>query len=319
MGIARLMKTFRVHWGAKMTADTPDKDRTVPIPPPSTPRTPQKEAEYEAASRISKKQLKQKILAIAVKEQRQGDSRPAWYVHGAVMQQYGTEPGSLTPLVPVATPSSERKHPQSCEKSRQVSPETPCAGSASGSKKGVKRKVEGMQSVKTLFEALIKSPPSYVNKPSAKKPRIEPLTCGTADTLEPPNKKARHAECDANKISNATPRNDPAVVIVVDDDSANGCDESKENTTPTTSPPLSSVLPSTRTPSRGLEPSCLQGVRSSPGALYPPLQECRRQGQMFGSGGVAEGEQGIDWQAVTLKSKADANIMVVSADVHELQ
>ncbi len=328
MGIARLMKTFRVHWGARMAADT-NRDKDSPSPPSSTLplATPQRDAEYETASGISKRQLERKILAIATKEQRQGHHRPIWYVQDAVMQQYNLDPTSLTPLVPVATPFSEK----SCEKVHQVSPETPCSSSG-GKKKGVKRKIERMQSVKSLFEALVKSPPNSSGKPSAKKAKLELPTfgvesrvpCANAEPLEPVNKGARCAEVGAGRLPMAAPSETPDVVIILEDSSDNSDQSStKENATPTTSPPppqvpvLPSVCPMDHkpgVPTKQLSGPALQGGGRSL-ELIVPLQESTNT-QTCGSGGVAAGELGVNWQAVIKKSETDVNMVVVSADVH---
>lgn len=313
MGIARLMKTFRVHWGAKVMVDA-GRDADMPMPPPtpsSLPETPQREAEYERASGISKRQLEKKILAIATKEQRQGDHRPVWYVHGTVLQQYGIDPEGLTPLVPMATPFSEKKQPHSCEKTRQVSPETPFSGGNGGSKKkGIKRKTGGMQSVKTLFEALAKSPPGPLGEPCAKKAKVEPPSRGLSQ-------RASHSQTEMPEppIKRARLTDSPSDDVIILDNSGDVTGHSKENTAPITSDP---VLPSVHQMNHKPEglmmthPPLPPSIDGTPA----PLQECTNAQGHDQAGSVTATQQGIDWQAIALKDRAEANVLVVSADVH---
>lgn len=103
IGVNKIIKTFRTHWGAKVSINSPN-----PVPPAedkpvdSTPKStnPTQMQEYANASGISKRQLEKKIQAIAKKEVRVPMGRPVWYVHESVMKQYGLSQENLTPLVP---------------------------------------------------------------------------------------------------------------------------------------------------------------------------------------------------------------------------
>jgi hypothetical protein len=111
-GVGKVVKIFRTHWGATISTDPPKTllsqtpNRTSHPPSEATPEsahrckiesTPISE-EYENASNISKYQMEKKIKAIAVKEIRPPISKAVWYVHDAVLKQYGLEKENFTPL-----------------------------------------------------------------------------------------------------------------------------------------------------------------------------------------------------------------------------
>ena len=129
IGVSRVIKTFRTHWGAKIsnslhknllpesTGTPPASIETSPNSTPkttmypyqndSTPkttRTPAHLQEYESLSGISKRQLERKIQAIAVKEQRAPIHKSVWYVHDSVLKQYGLKDEDIIPLIPNGSP-----------------------------------------------------------------------------------------------------------------------------------------------------------------------------------------------------------------------
>ena len=155
MGLAKIMKTFRTHWGAKISTSslprvplpwsdlenvdsTPNSSKTSSTPKSS--KTPSEYQEYETASGISKRQLEKKIQAIAVKEMRSPINRVVWYVHNRVLKQYGLDQENMVPLAPDGSPTLKPN-------SECSSPDTVVVGS--------KRKRSG---VKSLIHFLSKSP-----------------------------------------------------------------------------------------------------------------------------------------------------------------
>ena len=305
MGLTRLVKSFRMHWGAKvMTEASQDHDKATSSTP--TPKTPRSDAEYENASGISQHQLKKKILAIASKEQRQPHHK-LWYVHDVILQQYNINP---VPLVPLVTPHSDKKHPQSCEKAHQVSPETP--HSMTTGKKGVKRKAEGMQSVKALFEAL-KSPPD--SKRARLNTAVDQHIPGLSDSeaFGPPRKKTC---CESASISKPPITSSDLACVTRPDHSLERTDRSstKENTTPPTSPSVvlpddQPALPSLVTPNVPTS-GLLQETR--------PVLECikTQQSHRCGvKGNAPTKEEQIDWQALASNVNANAGV-IISADIH---
>lgn len=121
MGMMKIIKLFRTHWGAKVWGDTREtssldsKDSSVMsngVTPhktdnrnqtiDSTPKrnkTPIHLQGFEASSGISKRQLEMKIRAIAVKEVRSALGKPTWYVHVEILKQYGLDQGKIVALV----------------------------------------------------------------------------------------------------------------------------------------------------------------------------------------------------------------------------
>lgn len=112
MGMNKIIKTFRIHWGVKISTPLSQDSPTPHSPPPGridhTPQSANRTTEYqeyENASKISKRQMEMKIQAIAVKEIRAPISRPAFYVHDLVLKQYGFEQENVVPLTPNGAPS----------------------------------------------------------------------------------------------------------------------------------------------------------------------------------------------------------------------
>ena len=181
IGVGKIIKTFRTHWGAKISTNPP----STPLPDvlDSTPKSNPNATlfqEYANASGISKRQLEKKIQAIATKETRPPLNRSVWYVHETVMKQYGLSKENFVPLVPdnsLLSPKLTDHQPpmKTPESANQVS-------------KAVKRKnVAG----KSLLQFLSRSP----HPPSPKRVKTEtlskePLTSGrTSDEaiiLDPP-------------------------------------------------------------------------------------------------------------------------------------
>ena len=173
MGLGRLIKTFRMHWGAKVLARsavssdplgirerstsptdnvtkstdnvTKSTATSAEVSPFCKPKTPGGgDGEIETASGISKRQLEKKIQSIAVKEVRQPNSRQLWYVHDAVLEKYSIDGNALSP--PLSSPSVATR--LGCESSiNTASPQTPCSSSGVGA---MKRKVP--KRVKSLFD-----------------------------------------------------------------------------------------------------------------------------------------------------------------------
>ena len=194
------------------------------------PQTGAKETDCENASGISKRQVDMKIQQIAVKGVRASSTKSSWCVHDSVLQQYDIDPAQLAPLL-TPTPKSQQ---HSAEKS--CSPETPSA------KKGTKRRAAGTPSVKSLFEAIAKSPQYATTSTSsaeAPKEKRQKVMEGTPTTLpvangkvtstgggrEPPKKRIRleseplnMKSQDISKLfspagTNATPRHQEVIVI----------------------------------------------------------------------------------------------------------
>ena len=294
-----------MHWGAKIK----DKKDTPSEHTPETPKTPHNDdAEYEKASGISKRQLELKILAIATKEQRAPNPKQIWYVHESVLQQNHLDANNLAPFVPLVTPFSERKAQLSCEKPRQVSPETPCT-----SKKGLKRKGERIPSVKALFEVLAKSPgaiSSNVGPPQYKKPRLDdasgknvadpstPVTTLPCDShlSEPPMKRACHER-----------DKPPESVIVIHSDDSQESNNTKENVTAPT------VITGVNSPSTDCKNLPMVCATEEPRVAIRALQECTNS-QQNPPALEHNVPEGIDWRKITMES--NVNTIVVSADVH---
>lgn len=306
MGLHRLVKTFRIHWGAKVKENTegsPIQSSANPTTLPQTPKTSCSATDYEAASGISKRQLERKIQTIATKEIRPPTHKPLWYVYNSVLQQYNMEPSKMTPLVPLVSPVS--KPPPS----KVAAPETPCT-----TKKGMKRKVEGTPSVKSLFEALTKSSsPPVVEPPKEKKPRLEEGV-GSQQIAEEATTEGKHTEVKTNVLSLSgepakrspleingqtscsTPSPQENSVIVIDsDNSLEGASYTKENMAG------KPVIPT----------SGYKGLHSL--ELHAnALQECTNGRQTTPVTNSKGGGPMIDWQ----KLLASANEVVVTADIH---
>ena len=236
MGLGRLIKTFREHWGTKVTASSlasedpmgiqerstsPSDDVTktttaTEVSPFCKPKTPGTGgSELENASGISKRQLEKKIQSIATKEARPPNNRHLWYVHDTILQKYGIDGSTQGPM---ASPGNENKN------TKVPSPQTP-----SGSGVTRKRKPKGM---KSLFD--------FVNSASAassvgsgggeqlsvKRAKLDEggtakssKPQATADTKPPPSKKAR-LDSDASPTSKSSDTTD--VIVIHSDDSSSG-------------------------------------------------------------------------------------------------
>ena len=292
MGVGRLIKTFRVHWGRKvLTSSSEPSSSNSSEPILETPNSHQKDTtKYENASGISKRQLEIKIQSIAIKESRPPHSKPVWCVHDSVLQRYGIDPQEITPLV---SPPSQT----TCDRPKMMSPETPCSN---GVKRGIKRKTDGTPSVKTLFEALAKSP-ANCKAPKETKTALEgaskhtPAQVVHPPSTSPPTKKAR-------LNTNESPAPSGEVIVIQSDDSLESSNNVKENMSADLSNATSIIVTS--------HPTTLP---SSPNKLTKihlgALQECTNA---LGSECEEPVEQAIDWQKLLL----NRNKVVVSADIH---
>ena len=324
MGLGRLIKTFRTHWGAKVTAEQEkskaDNPLTFPAQPTEvskTPETPQSRPDYERASGISKRQLEMKITKIAAKEQRATSCKPLWYVQDSVFQQYGIEASTITPLVPLASPFAK---PQPCDREKiKVSPETPCSGIT---KKGMKRRVDGTPSVKSLFEVLAKSPKVDAEQPKEKKLRLSPNAdkSGSMDPVHSGTAQSLLTQFDSqmsprkpHPLPTSSDQHRPSgqeVIVILTDDSSNDSRESplskKENvvTEAGSGCTTRSILP--------LPTAAALCNTAKPPLCSEALQECTNQPPRQGAATVQLPEHRIDWQ----KLMASSNEVVTSADVH---
>ena len=164
IGVARIIKTFRVHWGAKklqssqttpITADTRAEDSSnIPKSPNSSPPD---NSNLENASRMSKRQIERKIHEIAVKASRPPTSRPRWYVHDEVLAKYNIDPDNFTPLTLHTSPQDKANSDLSKKAPTTTQSTTHCALHDSTAKK-----TDGILS---LFASLGKLP---LTSPQAK-------------------------------------------------------------------------------------------------------------------------------------------------------
>lgn len=197
-GVNKIIKTFRMHWGAKISAsDSPLKVPPLKVPParspsqtnstpcPSTDTTP-KNVDYESMARISKRQLEKKIQAIAVKETRPPIPRQVWYVHGTVLKQYGLSEEGITSLLPEGDGSPSLTAKPIGQKSFVTPGGTP-------NNRTAKRK-SGHMGGKSLLDFLSRSPLNSKQTPSpTKRMKMDTLTtsggCDDVMILEPPQAK----------------------------------------------------------------------------------------------------------------------------------
>lgn len=179
-GVSKIIKTFRMHWGAKISAsDSPLKVRPSRSPsqanstfcPSIDIDTTPKNVDYESMSRISKRQLEKKIQWIAVKAIRAPISRQVWYVHDAVLKQYGFSQESITPLLPEGDGSPSLTAKPIGQKSF-LTPGTPTNSKTS------KRK-SGRTGGKSLLDFLSRSPLNSKQAPSPpKRMKMDTSTSG---------------------------------------------------------------------------------------------------------------------------------------------
>lgn len=259
-GVNRLIKTFRVHWGAKKLqhalsdVGSPSNTHPVdlnsentksvsPLPIPKTPnfKSPNQTVEFENASGISKRQLEKKIHEIAIKEPRPPSHKPQWYVHDSILLKYHIDLATITPLIPLASPQTKTVS----ERAKVVSPLTPCGAQGvtcgKGTKKGAKRKTDGIPTVKSMFQNLINTSPENVARCDPPKPKRIKLELHVG-TLQP-NPEKRALESTSTQVQSAAKRlclDEQAVnamgqskttsVIVIDSDHSNGGNsDTKEN------------------------------------------------------------------------------------------
>ena len=197
IGINRITRVFRTHWGAKMSqssSENPPRSPVQPTPNPTiqaadkldvTPkgtRNPAQFQEFESLSGISQRQMDRKIKAIAVKEVRLPIMKPVWYVHSSILKQHGLEQEDFTPLMQDASGS-----PLLCEKTvEQLTPSSatkpsespPDSGKSAG--RGVKRKPNSVG--KSLLQFLVPAGKTTLI-PSPKRPKIVPPQEGGSDDV----------------------------------------------------------------------------------------------------------------------------------------
>lgn len=202
MGMSRIIKTFRTHWGAKYSTGSPNVKtpllsklpnqlNTISTPSRTDSTTPKGTKasspfqEYESASGISKRQLEKKIQAIAIKEVRAPVFRPVWYVHEEVLKQYGLDLENFTALVPNGSPTllSAKSVDHTHTPPSSVSPDP---ANHSAKRKG-----------KSLLQFLTRSPLDKSQLPSPKRPKVE-TECGHHDVVivDPPPSASSGASAD---------------------------------------------------------------------------------------------------------------------------
>ena len=193
VGLMKLIKTFQTHWatvvrskaGASSATPACHDRRSSSVSSEASPQVViLKEGE---GSGISKRQLERKIQQIAVKEIRPPSAKNMWYVHESVLKQYNMDSSKL--LVPLL--------PQANQNSTEYSshPEAPFSTPV-GHKRGTKRKTGGTTpSVKTLFEAIARSPPIITPTHNQKRLKLTPSPAAgvgkSASAVEPTKKRIR--------------------------------------------------------------------------------------------------------------------------------
>ena len=201
----------------------------------------------------------------------------------------GIDPQEITPLV---SPPSQT----TCDRPKMMSPETPCSN---GVKRGIKRKTDGTPSVKTLFEALAKSP-ANCKATKETKTLLEAASKHSPaqvvhppSTSSPPTKKAR-------LNTNEFPAPSSEVIVIQSDDSLESSNNVKENMSADNATSIIVTSHPTMLPS---SPNKLMKIHLG------ALQECTNA---LGSECEEPVEQAIDWQKLLLNK----NKVVVSADIH---
>ena len=327
MGLSRLVKTFRLHWGRKILEP---RSGSTPSPPPfpsagvASPPTLLKETDYESACGISKRQLEMKIQQIATKGARPPFPRSVWTVHDSVLQHYKIDPSRLTSHLP-PTPKSQNGGDK-----QPVTPDTSCV--TPSNKRAAKRKMDGLPTVtvKSLFEAIAKSPQTAkvagLEGPSEKKRKVQDVSPATKtgralseENLEPPDKKMRLEVKNVDlsirpEVRNPLVSPEPATVIVIhNDDTEEGVfppnpSNTKENCSQFGEKLSSAALLTAKqaTPTSDLPTTERPGSTNS-------LQE--RTNQL---GGCSVGEEmipHINWQELIQNSNT-RNIVVTTAEIH---
>ncbi len=153
IGVSRIIKTFRMHWGAKKLTPPPSNQTTPTkaskefdmMTSPKTLSSPDN-SNLENASGISKRQLEKKIHEIAVKEYRPPNHRRCmWYVHETVMTKYSIDSDNVAPFIAFSSPQSKIN---STDPPKILTPQFTLTNEK-------KRKADGLV---TLLDMLTKSP-----------------------------------------------------------------------------------------------------------------------------------------------------------------
>ena len=214
MGLARLVRTFRLHWATKLSNGM-DSNLLPPFSGMDTsPPAATRDGKSENDSGISKRQLEMKIQQIASKSVRAPSTKSTWCVHDSILRQYNIDPARLVPLLP-PTPKSESGS------EKRPSPDAPL--STPGSKKSVKRKAPTPAvTVKAFFEQIAKSPTSALaDTLSRKRLKLEDSPAATqnksalpvhVDSTSTPPEKRRCLERKAPETTKSNPC--PDVVII---------------------------------------------------------------------------------------------------------
>lgn len=168
--------------------------------------------DYENASKISKRQLEKKIQAIAVKEIRPPITKAVWYVHDAVLKQYGLETENFAPLVPNGSPFLSEKSVEQA----LVTPETPNQQKVSKRKSGYVGK--------SLLHFLSKSPAdkAHIFSPPKRMKLDPPLSVGKSlrDFLSRP--PANEAQTPSHPKPDLSPANNDVIILDPPDVSCKG-------------------------------------------------------------------------------------------------
>lgn len=127
MGIKKLVKMFRVHWGAKQphppiipSEQLPSMCSPKALPPCGINHklaTPSSEEYYASVCNMSKRQLESKIVTIATKEVR--SQKAMWYVHQEILQQYGLS-DAIIPLEVLGLSAVDKSVDHSCRGRRGI-------------------------------------------------------------------------------------------------------------------------------------------------------------------------------------------------------
>ena len=327
MGLSRLVKTFRLHWGRKILES---RDVSTPSPPPfpsagavTSPPTSRKETDYENACGISKRQLEMKIQQIASKGVRPPFTRSVWTVHDSVLQHYKIDPSCLIVHLP-PTPKS-----QNGGEKQSPTPDAICV--TPSNKKGTKRKMDGPPTVtvKSLFEAIAKSPQTAkmatLEGPNDKKRKIQDMLPATengralpVELLEPPDKKLRLETKSVDpsiqpKAMNPVLPPEPVIIIHSDDTEEAIIPPNPSNTKENHSHSLKR-LPAATLLKQATPTSTLPTTEQfNPPISTSSLQE--RTNQLGGCSVEEEMKPHINWQEL-LQNSHTRNIIVTTAEIH---
>lgn len=160
IGVSRIVKTFRMHWGAKKVAPPPSVETTPTdlscTTSPKTPTVRMDSCRLENASKISKRQLEKKIHEIAVKESRSPGYKPVWYVHNEILAKHNMDPDNMTPFSSPSMPAGP---------AMITTPTTPHSALAD--------KKHAVNGTRTLFDMLRKSPHATTPPPQPKRIKLQ--------------------------------------------------------------------------------------------------------------------------------------------------